>query len=234
MSASARQPQPIRVFTDFDGTISTLDVGATLFNQFAGEANRGSVILWMKQKIDSRECLLRECAYITARREQMEARAQQIEIQPGFREFVELTRRHELPLHVCSDGLDFYIEAFFRQHGFENLDIHCNQALWLDGHVYPVFPYYEQGCGFCGTCKGERVRSLSRPGELKVYIGDGFSDRCALQAADLIFARDDLAKLCEEKGVDYQSFADFYDVIEFFQTELLPQSGRQPSGQEES
>lgn len=232
MSAPARRP--IRVFTDFDGTISAQDVGATLFNEFAGEANHGSVRLWMKQKIDSRECLLRECAYVTAGRKQLEKRAREIGIKPGFLEFVELTRRQQLPLHICSDGLDFYIAAFFEEHGLAELDIHCNHALWLDGRIYPEFPYYNQGCGFCGTCKGERVRSLSAPGEFKVYIGDGFSDRCALEAADLIFARDDLARLCQEKGVDYQSFADFYDVIEFFQTELLPQSGRQPSELEES
>ncbi len=219
----------IRVFSDFDGTISVPDVGATIFNEFAGDHNRGTVILWMQQKIDSRECLLRECAYITASREQLEARTRQIGSQPGLHEFVDLLEKHQIPLHICSDGLDFYIEAFLKHHGFANLDIHSNRAIWLDGRIHPEFPYFEQGCGFCGTCKGERVRNLSQPDELKVYIGDGFSDRCALGVADLIFARDDLAKLCEEKGVDYQSFADFYDVIEFFQTELLPMSGRQPS-----
>jgi len=233
MTSTETRQRRIRVFTDFDGTISMQDVGAILFNRFAGDRNRGTVILWIKQKITSRECLLRECRYIEAGREEMEAAAQQIGMKPGFREFVELLQGSSIPLHVCSDGLDFYIDAFFRQHGFDNLDIHSNVALWLDGQVYPEFPHFNQGCGFCGTCKGERVRALSQPDELKVYIGDGFSDRCALEAADLIFARDDLAKLCEEKGVDYRKFADFYDVIEFFDSKLLPKSRQMPTGLEE-
>ena len=224
----------IRVFSDFDGTISEPDVGATIFNEFAGDRNRGTVMLWLEGKITSRECLIQECAYITASREQLEARTRQIGIQPGLHEFVDLLEKHQIPLHICSDGLDFYIEAFLEHHGFANLDIHSNRAIWLAGRVYPEFPYFEQGCGFCGTCKGERVRNLSQPDELKVYLGDGFSDRCALGAADLIFARDDLAKLCQEKGVDYQPFADFNGVIEFFQTELLPLSGSERSELEES
>jgi 2,3-diketo-5-methylthio-1-phosphopentane phosphatase len=218
MVSTSRQ---IRVFSDFDGTVSQHDVGATLFNQFAGERNHGTVRLWMEKKIDSRECLLRECAYITASRQQMVDRLRQIDLRAGFREFLALLQAHGIPLHLVSDGLDFYIEAFLQKCGFEGLDVHCNHAYFVDGHLYPEFPHYKDGCGFCGCCKGERVRTLSRPGELKVYIGDGYSDRCALEVADLIFARGDLVDLCREKGVDYRLFSDFFEIIEYFERNLI-------------
>ena len=95
------------------------------------------------------------------------------------------------------------------------------QAEFFDRRIYPSFPHYEQGCGFCGTCKGERVKSLSSEGELRVYIGDGLSDRCALGVAVLLFARGDLARLCREKEVDYHPFDDFFDVIKYFRRNLL-------------
>jgi len=45
-----------------------------------------------------------------------------------------------------------------------------------------------------------------------VYVGDGYSDRCAAQAADRIFARDGLARYLDERGVRYEAFGDLHDV----------------------
>ena len=211
----------LRVFCDFDGTISSKDVGASLFNYFSGKRNSGTVRLWIDQRISSRECLWRECHYIKASRQEMIEALNRIEIEKGFREFVDLLGKHRIPLHIVSDGLDFYIDAFLARAGFVNLDIHANRAHFLNGSLYPSFPYYAAGCGSCGTCKGERVQALSKDGELTIYIGDGFSDRCAVGVADVLFARGDLVKVAQEKSVAWHPFADFYEIIEYFQVNLL-------------
>jgi 2-hydroxy-3-keto-5-methylthiopentenyl-1-phosphate phosphatase len=211
----------IRVFCDFDGTVSFRDVGATLFNYFAGRRNHGTVKLWMEKRIDSRECLLRECSYIKASKAEMVQKLQEIDLRAGFREFHSLLTDRKVPMHLVSDGLDFYIEAFLKKSGLNHLDIHSNVAHFIDGAIYPSFPYFAQGCGFCGCCKGERIRTLSHPDELKVYVGDGYSDRCAVGAADLIFARGELVNLCQEKGVDYEPFSDFFEVIKYFEDRLF-------------
>ena len=192
-----------------------------MFNHFSGKRNHGTVKLWIEQKISSRECLWRECHYINASREEMIEALSRIEVEQGFREFVELLGRHEIPLHIVSDGLDFYIKSFLDRAGLSGLDIHANMAHFVNGDLYPSFPYYAQGCGYCGTCKGERVKSLSQADELTVYIGDGFSDRCAVGVADVLFARGDLVKLAQEKSVDWQPFANFYDVMGYFEANLL-------------
>jgi 2-hydroxy-3-keto-5-methylthiopentenyl-1-phosphate phosphatase len=64
----------------------------------------------------------------------------------------------------------------------------------------------------CGTC-GEPCKRADLPtnGEV-VYVGDGYSDRCAAQAADRIFARDSLAHYLDEQGVSYEPFRDLHDV----------------------
>ncbi len=212
---------PLRVFSDFDGTISAKDVGASLFNHFSGRRNSGTVKLWIEQKITSRECLWRECRYLNTTKEEMLAALQRIAVERGFPEFVHLLTDQSIPLHIVSDGLDFYIDAFLSRAGFPGLDIHSNRAHFINGSLYPSFPHFAAGCGFCGTCKGERVRSLRQPGEKTVYIGDGFSDRCAVGVADVLFARDDLVKVAQEKSVDWIGFADFYDIIEYFDKYLL-------------
>ncbi len=215
------EKRPIRVFCDFDGTISAQDVGATVFNHFATNRNRGTVLQWIDRKIDSRECLIRECAYIDASRAEIEAEVARIGLMKGFDKFVALMDQHGIPIHVVSDGLDFYIAAFLERHGLGHLEVYSNHAHFINGSLYPSFPYFIAGCGLCGTCKGERVKSLSSEGELTVYIGDGFSDRCAVGVADLLFARDDLVGLAREKGVDWIDYEDFYDVIKYFGSNLL-------------
>ena len=64
----------------------------------------------------------------------------------------------------------------------------------------------------CATC-GEACKRGSLPGDRPlVYVGDGYSDRCAARAADRIFATGGLARYLDEQGVAYEAFADFNDV----------------------
>jgi 2-hydroxy-3-keto-5-methylthiopentenyl-1-phosphate phosphatase len=64
----------------------------------------------------------------------------------------------------------------------------------------------------CGTC-GEPCKRADLPADGEVvYVGDGYSDRCAAQAADRIFARDSLARYLDEQGVAYEPFDDLDDV----------------------
>jgi len=45
-------------------------------------------------------------------------------------------------------------------------------------------------------------------------VGDGVSDRCAAQIADLVFARGDLARDLASDGVPFVRFEDFVEVRE--------------------
>jgi 2-hydroxy-3-keto-5-methylthiopentenyl-1-phosphate phosphatase len=63
----------------------------------------------------------------------------------------------------------------------------------------------------CATC-GEPCKRGSLAGEPYVYVGDGYSDRCAALAAERVFARDALAVYLDEHGVEYAPFDDLRDV----------------------
>jgi 2-hydroxy-3-keto-5-methylthiopentenyl-1-phosphate phosphatase len=45
-----------------------------------------------------------------------------------------------------------------------------------------------------------------------VYVGDGLSDRCPSENADLVFAKGDLLAHCREKHIDCIEFRNFRDV----------------------
>jgi 2-hydroxy-3-keto-5-methylthiopentenyl-1-phosphate phosphatase len=63
----------------------------------------------------------------------------------------------------------------------------------------------------CATC-GEPCKRASLPDGDVVYVGDGYSDRCAALAADRVFARAGLARYLEEQGVAFEPFETFFDV----------------------
>jgi 2-hydroxy-3-keto-5-methylthiopentenyl-1-phosphate phosphatase len=65
---------------------------------------------------------------------------------------------------------------------------------------------YADTCEACGELCKRPV--LPANGEV-VYVGDGFSDRCAALAADRVFARAGLARYLDEQGVPYEEFTDF-------------------------
>ena len=64
----------------------------------------------------------------------------------------------------------------------------------------------------CDTCGEGCKRAALPPGEV-VYVGDGYSDRCAALAASRVFARDGLAAYLDEQGVDYTRFDSLEDVV---------------------
>ena len=45
-----------------------------------------------------------------------------------------------------------------------------------------------------------------------VYVGEGFSDRCPVQYADVVFAKDELTAWCDGNGVAYYPYRSFADV----------------------
>ncbi len=65
----------------------------------------------------------------------------------------------------------------------------------------------------CGqACKRASVQALTNGSKL-VYVGDGYSDRCAAELADHVFARTGLARYFDAKGLDYVPFEDFHDIV---------------------
>jgi len=45
-----------------------------------------------------------------------------------------------------------------------------------------------------------------------LFVGDGLSDRYAVDSADLVFAKNGLATYCNQNGIEHASFANLNDV----------------------
>lgn len=204
----------LTIFSDFDGTISTLDVGNRLFHHFTQGRSEEPVRLWRADQIDARQCLVDEAALMRETSEsELYDYIDSFQIDSGFSSFAEWCRIRNLPLFILSDGLDLYIERLLRREGLSDLPIFANQGHLENGRLSISFPYHTEGCGRCGNCKGFHLRRLRRKGCKNVYIGDGKSDLCALPEADIVFAKGFLADYCRQNGIDFEPFDDFTSLV---------------------
>ena len=131
-------------------------------------------------------------------------------IRPGFKELIALAREEGWRVVVVSSGFNELISPFLERAGVE-VEVLANRVdPRPDGWI--VDWRYDEGCPVCGqSCKRATVDELAAGGEL-VYVGDGYSDRCAGESADRVFAIGELAEHFESKGVPYEPFRDFFDI----------------------
>ena len=203
----------LAVLCDFDGTISKGDIGNTLFREYAGGSNWEELVAsWERGEIGSKECLTEECRLARVTRDEVVALAESFEIDPYFPAFSAWCAENEIPLAVVSDGLDFYIEIVLKRHGLSHLPVYANHLTFTDSGIAPEFPYFDQGCGSCGNCKGHHVRKYRQNFGRVVFVGDGYSDRCALEEADLVLAKKELARICESLAEPCIEVCDFKTV----------------------
>jgi 2,3-diketo-5-methylthio-1-phosphopentane phosphatase len=202
------------IVVDFDGTITEEDVLDAIAQAFGDmDVYREVDEALDRNRISLHEVLRREFAPVTAPMEEVvDWVLAHSTVRPGFRELVELARERGWRLVVVSSGFRQFIEPVLEREGVGGLEIVSNEAE-PDPAGWRIRFFDENECETCGeACKRLTVRAVAPEGEV-VYVGDGYSDRCAAEDADLVFARRGLEAFLRERGVAHTHFDDFHDVI---------------------
>ena len=197
---------------DFDGTITEDD----LLDTIAGTFGDPVVYQEVDDALDAgtlplREVITREFKPVTKPLEEVvDWELETVRVRPGFRELVRLAKERGWRFLVVSSGFHELIEPILEREGVD-VALHANRVdPRPDGWV--VDWRYDDGCEACGeSCKRSIVRNLVDGGEV-VYIGDGYSDRCAAEDSDRVFATRELARYLDERGVPYEHFDDFHEI----------------------
>jgi 2-hydroxy-3-keto-5-methylthiopentenyl-1-phosphate phosphatase len=126
-----------------------------------------------------------------------------VELRAGLHELVERYR----PV-IVSSGLPQLIRPVLEREGLGDLELRSNDAEARPDGWRVIF----RDPGLCPVC-GDKCKRRSLPnGDPLVFVGDGWSDRCASLAADRVFARTGLAEYLDEQGVPYEPYETFFDV----------------------
>ena len=220
MSAARTPPEvpaggpPVSILVDYDGTISRADIGDALLARHvpdpellaskdreydAGRIGSRALMRWDMDVLPHDAALLR-------------AEAAAMPQDQAFRDFVAEAEARGIAVEVVSDGLGFYVADNLARLGLAHLPLATNANRVAGGGAAMSFPYGHPACFVCGTCKRERVRAHQALGRVVAYIGDGTSDRYAAFHAELVLAKDSLARFCETAAWPYRSWSDFREL----------------------
>ncbi len=208
------QSNKILILADFDGTISTVDLGNQIINKFATSGLGDIEKAYVKGKIGSRIAYERIAQRLKGSRAEMLDHILAIEkLDPYFLEFYSLSRDKDIDIKIVSDGLDFYIEAVLNKYNLAGIEYYSNEAIFGENSSFSIeFPSINDFCGRCGTCKSRILNSYRLIYDKIIYIGDGYSDFCPSRYADVVFAKKILYQRCEQEGTPCLLFDDFSEI----------------------
>lgn len=206
----------VAIISDFDGTISRRDIGHHFFGAFIPDRAGWLELLerWRIGLISSRECLEEEMARVRADREDLDTFIGNEGLDPYFKDFIDFCDRRKYEVLVSSDGLDYYVDWLLTRSGLGFLVFNANHLV-LDDTVFRgiEFPHYNtMACTRCGNCKRYHVERFRREGYCTVYVGNGYSDRCPAEHADVVMAKGELLEHCRAQKIDHVPFENFRDV----------------------
>jgi 2,3-diketo-5-methylthio-1-phosphopentane phosphatase len=201
---------PTALVLDFDGTITEID----LLDEISQRFGDPRVFQELDESLDAgsltlQEVITREFAPVRAPLADVVAWVlANARVRAGFGELVQHARARGWDVLVLSSGFHELIEPVLAREGVDvavvanRLDPQPTgwRVLWRDETV----------CAVCAeACKR---RALPVAGRV-VYVGDGFSDRCAALASEHVFATRGLAGYLDEQAVPYEPFDTFLDVV---------------------
>lgn len=202
----------LAVLTDFDGTITRTDVAEAILDEFAPATWWDIEELHRSRKIGTRESMVRQFALLHAKQSDLLRFVDEhVEMDESFPDFVAYCAARGILLEIVSEGLDFYVRHLMRKWDLR-IPVRTNHAVFDEGSIRIEYPWADATCTLCGTCKLLRLFQLRTEGYRIAYVGDGHSDLCPAIEADVLFAKAELAQLCEEEDIRYRKFDGFADI----------------------
>lgn len=206
----------LKIFADFDGTITLQDVGDSIFTRFGNPEKVNPVIEdLLNDRISSRQCWDTLCSEVPAvTKAELDNFIETLRVDPTFHSLVSFCKENSIDIFVLSDGFDYYIEKILKREKLEDLKFFANKlSLNENGKLIPEYPFYNPEFPTSANCKRDHILDNSSDDDYTFYIGDGNSDKESAQYCDYIFAKADLLKYCEKERISFSPFKDFNDVV---------------------
>ena len=206
----------LKIFSDFDGTITLYDTWIEMGEFFIKKKNEWAEIIksFEELKIGARECFIRECALVeNFDINEFNRIIDNQRLDPLFIDFYDYCNKNDLSLTILSEGMDYYIKRILDNNKL-SIPFYSNKIVFSPDmkSIGLEFPYSDADCRKCGTSKRNILMNSTSDDEISVFIGDGFSDTCAVNYADIVFAKKSLASYCWKNNITYHEYQTFGDI----------------------
>jgi 2-hydroxy-3-keto-5-methylthiopentenyl-1-phosphate phosphatase len=203
------------ILCDFDGTISTQDIGYVLLNRFTSGDWEAIDLDFREGKIGSKEAYSRISKILKGDDQAILGFIQEhSDIDPYFTIFYQYCREKDIDVKIVSDGLDLYIKKVLEINHLSDIPFYANNTHFLKEEGMGIsFPHSNVECGLCGTCKKRLVQIHRKTYDSILFIGNGVSDRCAAKEADFVFAKGSLYTYCIDQDITCHFFQGFHEIL---------------------
>ena len=206
-----------QVYFDFDNTITTFDVLDAIIEQFS--IDRDWVAYeeaWRAGDIGSKECLEGQLHSIRCTRESLAEYLATVTLDTHFNRLLSLLQENGIKPVILSDSFTFFIASILRNNDVKGITVYANRLRFYEGRLIPSFPHTNHLCSHCAHCKTNNFSSNGHKEKSIIYIGDGLSDVCPAQHADLVFAKSTLLDHFKKAKRYCVAFKDLGDVYNYF------------------
>lgn len=211
MANYKKNDKTIKVYIDFDGTITINDFTDEIFKIFGSfEYHLGRFLNKETSIFDYWEEFCKILPNDLSSFLQNFFSTQVCD--PYFKPFLDLCEKNGIQCCVVTDNFDFIVAEAWKYYGFPPLQIYSNKLIFENGWK-PIFAYADENCGsHSAVCKRNIILNTSSDDDIIIYIGDGFSDYQAAEVSDIIFAKNHLAKFCAQNRIPHHNWKTFFDV----------------------
>ena len=206
------------IVSDFDGTITKVDTLYDFLKRYAQSSWLEIERMWIEGKIGSKECLKKEFELVeNLNQDLIDNYLDIVEIDPYFMEFNNYRIKKNLDFIIVSDGIDYFINKVLEKNKIKDIKVISNHGEFINDKFVISFPNQYNLCkNKSGTCKCKVIQELKKEYQV-IYIGDGHSDFCVSDKADILYAKShllDYAKKNKIKCVEYNDFNDIYHTFD--------------------
>ncbi len=208
------------LITDFDGTVTTLDIGNTLCLHY-GTTTPARIEKAFAAKEDAKHWMRSHFSPITADKKDFEeVILSYAVIKNGFVELAKYCGEKKMPFEIASGGLDIYINPVLKHNNVPPIKIYCVQGTFTADGIAVDFVHFPDTT--LEAFKAERVKYYKAQGFTTIFFGDGPSDFDAAKEADICFATSRLKTLCEENKLPFLAFEDYFAALKIVKGDYVP------------
>ncbi|KXZ40627.1 Haloacid Dehalogenase superfamily, subfamily IB, phosphoserine phosphatase-like/2,3-diketo-5-methylthio-1-phosphopentane phosphatase [Alkalithermobacter thermoalcaliphilus JW-YL-7 = DSM 7308] len=201
------------VICDFDGTITTEDTCVAMAKKFAKGNYDQLEKMWIEGKHDAQYISQKILDMLDVNEQKLKEYIRSIKIDPYFKDFIDYIRKNSLEFYILSDGFDFNIDNILEENEINGIMTFSNILKFDNDKIIGIFPNKNDECTKCGNCKKNIIENINIDNKKIIYIGDGYSDRCASKLGDYIFAKGELAQYLKGKDIKFYEYENFKDII---------------------
>lgn len=210
---------------DFDKTITNKDSTDELVRIYNEEEVLKNQKSFQNKEINIREYLTKMLGSLELTEKEFKRDiVKNIKVDVYFVDFLSFLELKEYEYRIVSAATCENINAILEYNNIfvDKNKIYSNNLIFEDNRLKVEFPY-EKNCGFCGICKKSILEKYKDMEYKIIYIGDGSSDICAGEHADILFAKKGygLEKYCIDENIKYYGYESFRDIMDELKDDIV-------------